>query len=167
MRYLWMPRLAERIQAASTTTTNTEDSSLLTTSTKTYPVNPNQMDNIGTSQMVMANNNYPCYENNQTNPIYAHDNSSTTAVSPMSDLTDCYYPIGYSQNQDFFQANNPISDGFDGPLISPSGYFNREMGFEVTVEENNQWSGNNGGYSLDSLWNADDFLFFEQQFNIM
>ncbi|XP_076902558.1 MYB-like transcription factor EOBI [Bidens hawaiensis] len=171
MRYLWMPRLAERIKAASANATaTTGDSSTVTTTTTSYPVlNQHNMDNItGTSQSVMTNS-YAGYENNNLiiNPSSQHS-------SPVSDLTDGYYPTSNSngnsnnQSQDFFQINNPSTcDGFYGPLISPSGYFNGEMEF-ATVEENNQWSGgiNNGGDFSDSLWNVDDILFLDQQFNI-
>ncbi|KAJ0789461.1 putative transcription factor MYB family [Helianthus annuus] len=173
MRYLWMPRLAERIKAASTTTTATvtgDSSTITTTTTTSYPLNQSNMDNIhinnNTSQLLMTNT-YDGYGNNLVNPSYTQDSSSTTSVSPVSDLTDGYYPISQSQNQDFFQSNNPISDGFYGPLISPSGYFNREMEF-ATMEENNQWSGINGGGDFsDSLWNVEDILFLDQQFNNM
>ncbi|XP_076926920.1 transcription factor MYB78-like [Bidens hawaiensis] len=169
MRYLWMPRLAERIKAASanaTATTVTGDCSTVTTTTTTsYPLNQHNMDNIaGTSQSIMTNS-YAGYENNLIiNP------SSQHSSPPVSDFTDGYYPICNSnsnnQNQDFFQINNPTSDGFYGPLISPSGYFSGEMEF-ATVKENNQWSGGiNGGDFSDSLWNVDDILFLDQQFNI-
>ncbi|KAI7757943.1 hypothetical protein M8C21_014086, partial [Ambrosia artemisiifolia] len=140
MRYLWMPRLAERIKAASTvpatTTTVTKDSSTITTTTTTpsYPLNQNTINNINhnTNQSLMTNT-YSGYGNNQINPSYTQqDSSSTTSVSPVSDLADSYYPINQSQNQDFFQINNSFSDG----------YFNKEMEF-ATMENNNQWSGIN------------------------
>ncbi|KAJ9536859.1 hypothetical protein OSB04_029592 [Centaurea solstitialis] len=103
MRYLWMPRLVERIQAAATTTATTTggSSSSTTTTTSTtnsYPLNQtNNMDNIVTSQLVVpqGGNNMNCanyYGNTQITPSYTPENSSTTAVSPASDMTDCYYP---------------------------------------------------------------------------
>ncbi|KAI3730150.1 hypothetical protein L6452_18826 [Arctium lappa] len=166
MRYLWMPRLAERIQAASTTkTTTTRDPSTLTTTTNT--LNQNNMDHIGTNQLVMPQS-YSEVGNNQIKPSYAKENSGTIAVSPVSDLTDCYHPIYQTQNQDFLvQNNNQIGDDFDGSLISPSGYFNEEMDFETMVEENNQCLGSNSGDFSDSLWNVEDILFLQQQFNNM
>ncbi|KVH96415.1 hypothetical protein Ccrd_001499 [Cynara cardunculus var. scolymus] len=169
MRYLWMPRLAERIQAASTTTTTTRasPSTITTTNTTAYPLNQNNMDHTGTSQLVMPHSYNSDVGNNQINPGYATENSGTTAVSPVSDMTDCYYPIHPTQNQDFLQNNNQLGDEFDGSLISPSGYFNQEMDFEAMVEENNQWSGRNSGDFSDSLWNVEDILFLQRQFNNM
>lgn len=168
MRYLWMPRLVERIQAASSTTTG--DSSSITTATTTtaaatYPLNHNNMDNIGTMQFVMPKT---CsdYGIDQINPANTEEISRTTVVSPVSDVTDCYYPMNQSQNQDqdFFQTSNKIGNGFDGALISPSGYFNQTMDFEGVVEQNNHWS---GGDLSDNLWNIDDVFFFQQQFDRM
>ncbi|KVH89684.1 Homeodomain-like protein [Cynara cardunculus var. scolymus] len=183
MRYLWMPRLVERIQAAATTTATTGGSSSSTTTTTTtstatttnsYPLNQsNNMDNIVTSQLVVPQgNNNNCgnicsnYGNAQITPSYTPENSSTTAVSPVSDLTDCYYPANQSQNQDFFQHNNPIGGGFADTIISPSGYFNPGMDFQAMVEQNNQWSdGGNDDFS-DNLWNVEDIWFLKQQFNM-
>nr|GEW45500.1 transcription factor MYB108-like [Tanacetum cinerariifolium] len=172
MRYLWMPRLAERIQAASitTTTTNTVDSfyksstDANTTTTTKYPFDQN-IDNFGTTQLVIPNSYSSDHENKQVNHIYTRETSSNTPVSPVSDLTDCYYPISGSKNQDLFQINITTVDEFDCPIISPSVYFNREMEFEGQMEENNQWSGENNGDFMDSLWNVEDILYLEQQFN--
>ncbi|KAI3707628.1 hypothetical protein L6452_26255 [Arctium lappa] len=178
MRYLWMPRLVERIQAAATTTTagGSSSSTATTSTTNSYPLNQsNNMDNIVvTSQLVVPQgNNINCgniYGNTQIiTPSYTPENSSTTAVSPVSDLTDCYYPTNQSQNQDFFQHNNPIGSGFSDTIISPSGYFNPGMDFQTMVEQNNQWSdgGNGAGDEFsDNLWNVEDIWFLKQQFNM-
>nr|XP_043637840.1 transcription factor MYB78 [Erigeron canadensis] len=193
MRYLWMPRLVERIQAAATTTTTTgggsSSSTTSTTTTNSYPLNPsNNMESnnnsIVTSQLVLpqGNNNNNCssnnYGNNNTQMITPSsytttDNSSNTAVSPVSDLTECYYPAAnQSQNhQDFFQHNNnnnSISSGFNNDtLISPSAcYYNQGMDFQGYVEQNNhQWS-NGGDDFSDNLWNVEDIWYLKQQFNM-
>ncbi|XP_023765586.1 MYB-like transcription factor EOBII [Lactuca sativa] len=164
MRYLWMPRLVERIQAAST---NTGDSSSLTTSTTTTTNHDDvDMDNSGTRKLVMPKTFSGTYGNTQINPPdTTEENSRTTAVSPVSGLTDCYYPMNQTQNQDSFQNINKIGDGFDGSLTSPSGYFNQTMDFEAIVEQNNQCSGVID--FSDNLWNVDDFLFFQQHFDRM
>ncbi|CAH1417463.1 unnamed protein product [Lactuca virosa] len=164
MRYLWMPRLVERIQAAST---NTGDSSSLTTSTTTTTnYDDVDMDNSGTRNLVTPKTFSGTYGNTQINPTdTTEENSRTTAVSPVSGLTDCYYPMNQRQNQDSFQNINKIGDGFDGSLISPSGYFNQTMDFEAIVEQNNQCSGVID--FSDNLWNVDDFLFFQQHFDRM
>ncbi|KAI3505994.1 hypothetical protein L1887_28347 [Cichorium endivia] len=156
VRYLWIPRLVERIQAASTITG--DSSSVTTTTTSTYPLNNNNMDNDGTSQLVLPKT---CsdYGNNEIKPTYTEEKSRTAVVSQVSDLTECYYPINQNQNLDFFQSNNQNGDGFDGSLISPAGYFNPNLDFEAVVEQNNPWSG--GDFS-DNLWNMNDFLLLKQ-----
>ncbi|KAL8226695.1 hypothetical protein R6Q57_016527 [Mikania cordata] len=181
MRYLWMPRLVERIQAAATTVTATGcSSSSTTTSTGTttafYPINQsNNIDNIVTSQMVLpqSNTNYANISSNfgnaQIAPSYTPENSCTTTVSPGSDLTDCYFPANQSQNQNFFQQNNPMGNEFTDTLISPSGNFNPWMDYQVMVEQNNQWldGGSGGGDDFsDNTWNVEDIWFLKQQFNM-
>ncbi|KAI3690878.1 hypothetical protein L2E82_49090 [Cichorium intybus] len=142
VRYLWMPRLVERIQAASAIT---GDSSSVTTTT-TPTLNKNNMDNDVTGLLALPKN---CFGNNQIKPADTEEKSRTAVFSPVSDLTDCYFPIIQSQNPDFFQSNNQIGNGFDGSLISPAGYFNPNLDFEAVVEQNNQWLG--GDFS-DNLW---------------
>ncbi|KAI3505992.1 hypothetical protein L1887_28345 [Cichorium endivia] len=142
VRYLWMPRLVERIQAASAIT---GDSSSVTTTT-TPTLNNNTMDNDVTGLLAMPKN---CFGNNQIKPADTEEKSRTAVFSPVSDLTECYFPINQSQNPDFFQSNNQIGNGFDGSLISPAGYFNPNLDFEAVVEQNNQWLG--GDFS-DNLW---------------
>ncbi|KAK1408042.1 hypothetical protein QVD17_39672 [Tagetes erecta] len=177
MRYLWMPRLVERIQAAATTTTtNTAtaatgcSSSSTTSTTNSYPINQtnNNIDhNIVTSQLLLPQGNISTnFGNTQITPTYTPENSSTTAVSPGSELTDCYFP---NQNQSFIQQNNPIHGEFTDTLISPSGYFNPWIDYQAMVEQNNQWSdgGNGGGDDFSSdIWNAEDIWFLKQQFNM-
>nr|XP_043606634.1 transcription factor MYB108-like [Erigeron canadensis] len=146
MRYLWIPRLTERIQA--NTTPHPIYSSSTTTSTmttQTCSVNSNNKDDICTSQFGLTNNY-----------------STNTAISPLSDFNaDCYYPSSENQKQDMFRVE-PLGDELDGPLISPSGYFNPEMDYEGTnLEENKQWSGGDD-FSV-SLWNVEDMLYLEQQ----
>ncbi|PWA77673.1 myb protein [Artemisia annua] len=106
--------------------------------------------NVGTTQLVIPNTYSSDHANKQINHIYTRDNSSNTAVSLVSDLTDCYYPISDSQNQNFLQINNTVGDEFDCPITSPSIYFNREMDFDGQMKENNQLGENYGDFS-DSL----------------
>ncbi|KAB2067854.1 hypothetical protein ES319_A09G256700v1 [Gossypium barbadense] len=97
MRYLWMPRLVERIQAGIA-------SSSSTTATA--------MGQIGIPQVALSYNTL--------------DNSSTTVsletqISPTSDFSDCYgniVPINENTNPDYFQASqigssNDYSHGMD------------------------------------------------------
>ncbi|XP_076919052.1 transcription factor MYB78-like [Bidens hawaiensis] len=169
MRYLWMPRLVERIQAAATTTTTVCSSSSTTTSTGTtqnsYPLNQsnNNLDNIVTSQLVIpqANNMSSNFGNTQITPGYTPENSSTTVVSPGSDLTDCYFPANHSQTHNFI-PHNQIGNEFMDTLICPSGYFNPWMDYnQGMVEQNNQWSDRGG-----DEFSAEDIWFLKQQFNM-
>ncbi|XP_071706643.1 transcription factor MYB78-like [Rutidosis leptorrhynchoides] len=175
MRYLWMPRLVERIQAAATTTTTTtttggSSSSTTTTSTATTTNSYQQL-------VLPDQNNTNCdnicsnHGNTQITPNYTPENSSNTVVSPVSDLTECYYPA----NQDLFQQNNnnnnTFSNGFTDAMISPSGYYNQEMQFQAMIDhqQNNQWTdgGNGGGDDFsDNLWNVEDIWYLKQQFNM-
>lgn len=168
-----MPRLVERIQAAATTTTTAtaatgSSSSSTTSTTNSYPINQtNNIDhNIVTSQLLMPQGNISSnFGNTQITPSYTPENSSNTAVSPASELTDCYAP---TQNHNFIQQNNPVCNEFTDTLISPSGYFNPWIDYQAMVEQNNQWSdgGNGGGDGFsDDIWNAED-IWFLKQFNM-
>lgn len=120
------------------------------------------MDSIVTSQLETNNYGNVCssYGNTLIMPGFAQDNSSTASVSPISDLTDCYYPINQTQNQDFFQRNNLITSEYKETIISPSGYINQGMDFQ----QKNQWS--DGDDLSDNLWNVEDIWFLKQQFNM-
>lgn len=165
MRYLWMPRLVERIQAAATSTGTT------TTVSSCY----GNTNNIVSSQVMMprANiimcNNFETTTtsvqsiNNRPSSITPENSSSSDSfgisqVSTLSDLTDCGYnhpPV--TNNQDYFQANQ-----FTESLISPPGYYNPGMDFQ-SMEPNNPWIG--GGDVSDNLWNVEDIWFLQQQFS--
>ncbi|KAG6428271.1 hypothetical protein SASPL_112522 [Salvia splendens] len=143
MRYLWMPRLVERIQASAAAPS---------ASAPSYTANPD----VGPAQIA------PAY------PGFTRENSSTAASSdsfgtPASDLTDCYnnYPASHGGNQDGYDPancnNNQFSYG-DQSLTSPSGYFNQGLDFA------GEWA-MNGGDATESSWSADDLWFFQQQFN--
>lgn len=141
MRYLWMPRLVERIHAAAAAEATTG----ATSSAATYMAGPPpenssaaaSSDSFGTpvSDLTECYNNYPANNNNNDNQDY-------------------YYPANNNNN------NNQFTYG-DQSLISPTGYLNQGLGF---VEQNNsQWM--DGGDVTDNLWNVDDVWFLQQQFN--
>ncbi|XP_052476635.1 transcription factor MYB108 isoform X2 [Gossypium raimondii] len=146
MRYLWMPRLVERIQAA-TTTTNTASTSAAMTS------------NASIEQMMLPNLSY-----------YTPDNASTTAssdsigtqVSPISDSIDYYNGVStnYNPNHDYLQANHES-------LISPIGsYCNNGDGMDFGLMElNHHWASDGDGDGSHNLLNAEDFFFLQHQFN--
>ncbi|XP_022722578.1 transcription factor MYB108-like [Durio zibethinus] len=171
MRYLWMPRLVERIQAAAAAATPTSTTAVTEASTTTS-ASVTTAGNIGMGQMVMPQgvigNDFGGV---QITPSYTPENSSTAAssdslgtqVSPVSDLTDYYSNIPVNNpNPDYLQASQV---GYSGSsLISPSGtnYYNHGTDFQ-SLEQNNPWlDGADGSYNF---LNAEDFFFLQQQFN--
>lgn len=158
MRYLWMPRLVERIQAASSTAANIGATNTATNNTIGQVI-PN-MPVVGGGGFI--------------NTSFTPDNSSTAASSDSfvtqisSDLTHEYYnyPVNRTGNQDYYQVNQ-ISN--TDSLTSPSGYnFNQGLDFQAMEEQNNlnQWF-DAGDLTNDNLWNVEDIWFLQQQLNNM
>ncbi|XWS08453.1 hypothetical protein CRYUN_Cryun40dG0003800 [Craigia yunnanensis] len=168
MRYLWMPRLVERIQAAAASTTAVTEASTTTTTSASATT----MGDVGTGQMVLPygviGNDYGSV---QVTPSYTPENSSTAAssdsfgtqVSPVSDLTDYYSNIQVNNpNPDYFQASQ-VGYSESSSLISPFGnQYNHGIDFQ-SLEQNNPWL--DVVDASDNFLNAEDFLFLQQQFN--
>ncbi|KAL2244336.1 transcription factor MYB108 [Sesamum indicum] len=162
MRYLWMPRLVERIQAAAAASS--------TTATTTYHINNQNSSNLnmGQNQILLPHPN-----NIGGVHTYTPENSSAAASSesfgtPVSELTECYnnYPAVHNSNnqgnnQDYYPANQ-LSYG-DQSLTSPTAGYNFNQGLDF-MEQNSEWM--EGGDGSDNLWNVDDMWFLQQQFNI-
>ncbi|XP_016432352.1 transcription factor MYB78-like [Nicotiana tabacum] len=139
MRYLWMPRLVERIQAAATTNSNQ------------VTINPN----MGISEVVPIHNN-----NNAINKPRMSENSISTAASsensfgtPVSDITDCCYnypPVISNNQQDYFHQSTQLGES----LTIPTG-----LEFHAAMDQQNmsQW--------MDNVWNTEDMWFIQQQLN--
>ncbi|XP_068663963.1 MYB-like transcription factor EOBI [Aristolochia californica] len=152
MRYLWMPRLVERIRAA------------------------NGSNNVVTSHPSLAATQQvspPAYEMSavQVNPNCTSENSSNAAssdsagpsvqvVSPPSDLTTDYYFQGHN-NTDMggFQSGGPVV--CPEALTSPVCFYNPTLDFESS--EQSDWFSGDG--SENSSWNVDDIWFWQQQFS--
>lgn len=190
MRYLWMPRLMERIQAAaaasSTTSTSTNANSDAPAAAAAYPHhihNPNHsVDISATSDQVVVqqqpNNNLPTIAADYNAVNFTSENSSTAAssdsfgtqVSPVSDLTDCCYNFHVNQGggqHDYYnnQPNNTSNQfGYGESLTSPTGFFNQSLEFQMMEQNNHQWM-DGGDVVSDNLWNIEDVWFFQQQFN--
>ncbi|KAK7303646.1 hypothetical protein RJT34_14557 [Clitoria ternatea] len=189
MRYLWMPRLVERIQAAAAaaTTDTVTAAATVTTVTPTtiansnntrYSYDDNNLNNnfdVHSGNMVVTptimNNNFggsQSYtpENSSTGTVASSD-SFGAQVSPISDLTQDYYvPVGNNNNK-----NNPNPDyyqqahdqlGFLDCITSPSGLYTQEMDFQ-SMEPNTPWIQNDGDTS-SSFWNVnvENMLLFQQ-----
>ncbi|XP_010546950.1 PREDICTED: transcription factor MYB108 [Tarenaya hassleriana] len=184
MRYLWMPRLVERIQAAASATTSScaADQFFVTSTTMN---DDSCMGNDVDMQLICGVMGH----NKAENPNgYNTSENSSVAVSPASDLSEFYsapnpnsnpgnpnpeicYPGDVSMGQ---MGNNCYPDNMVGPAIFPENYYNYncnngllEEGFQAAEEQqsNINWI-DNGGSSSDSPWNIDGdevFWFLQHQ----
>ncbi|KAL0367830.1 UNVERIFIED_CONTAM: Transcription factor [Sesamum radiatum] len=128
MRYLWMPRLVERIQAAAAA--GAAASSSTTTTNTTYHINNQNNTNLNmgghNNQILLPQPNHIAIGGGVH--TYTPENSSAAASSdsfgtPVSDLTECYnnYPAvnnNQGNNQDYYPGNQQLSYG-DQSLNSP------------------------------------------------
>ncbi|XP_023527593.1 transcription factor MYB78-like [Cucurbita pepo subsp. pepo] len=150
MRYLWMPRLVERIQAAAAASTAVDG-------------NRSYGSVARPASAAVMNSGSDFVSTPQVTPSYTSENSSSGGGgggSSMSDLTDCY------NNFSCFPVVPP-------PLQSPApGFFNDEtLDFQAMEQSSCQWMAADGGVDTsESLWNAADagadyFWFSQQQLN--
>ena len=149
MRYVWIPRLIERIRA-----TSKSPSGQLSTTT-TYM---DSISNTAFSQIGYAN----ATESFQVDPSLLPELSGTSSdsldaqVSSVSDLTDCYNP----QNVSNYPYNLQKGSGLCQENLA--GTWGRDDGeFQATEEQSNGWLG--GGDSMESVWNEENIWFLQQQ----
>lgn len=175
MRYLWMPRLVERIQAAAATATATNGTSSVGSNTSTITTDNRHLNNnldVSPGQMVLPPSGViglRDFGGAQVTPSYTPENSSTAAssdsfgaqVSPVSDLADYYnIPVNNNPTQEYFQAGQI---GYpDQSLTSPSSYFYNGLDFQP-IDQTNQLL--DAGVTSDNLWNVDDMWFPPHQLN--
>lgn len=165
MRYLWMPRLVERIQAANgvqpTATASTSGGSSITTAT-------------GRPAMGYSENFIHAPVNSNFTPENSA-NSSESFGNQVSDFGDYYgIPVNnQSVSQDYFQGEQ-VGYGGDYSLTSPNcAYLNNQgMSFQSVdnvMDQNNQqqWDNFGLGDTTDNLWNVDDIYVLQQQFSNM
>ncbi|MQL80602.1 hypothetical protein Taro_013051 [Colocasia esculenta] len=175
MRYLWMPRLMERIRAASS-------SSASATAAATPMQYPSEFSASTDACVAPAGDAEPMQttaaEFSQTGQL-SPDNSCSMAASselsagthlsspPVSDLTDCYvvqcgdnggyvdeFPAAAGQ----MMCSGPVAGGCSETLLSPCGYFNQGFpDFDQTG-----W-GAGIDFSSENLWGSVDDLWFLQQ----
>ncbi|KAG5011012.1 hypothetical protein AAZX31_07G218000 [Glycine max] len=179
MRYIWMPRLVERIQAtAAASATTTVTATTATNNAYTYGSNLNNnkfevhdhKGKMGLTDPSVMNNDLVGSHVTQS---YTPENSSTgasssdsfgTQVSAISDLTE-YYTVTVSGNNnntnsaDYYQPSQ-ISYS-DSCITSPSGLFPQGLDFQ-SMDPNTPWNMQSGD-SSDSFWNVESMLFLEQQ----
>ncbi|KAK6930312.1 SANT/Myb domain [Dillenia turbinata] len=184
MRYLWMPRLMERIQASSATaaatTIGVSSSATSTTSVGNFHRNNNNnFPNVGTGHdgvLVQGVTSDFSGHLAQINANYTPENSSTAnscdslgnQVSPVSDLTDYCYNLPISGNNQNYNFQGGQIGYFSDSLISPSGYFNQGLDFNQPMDQqSNQWfdaTANGVVDQSENLWNAEDIWFLQQHF---
>ncbi|KAL6535665.1 hypothetical protein OROMI_027039 [Orobanche minor] len=175
MRYLWMPRLVERIQAATASGGSSGNPpqpvapSSAAATTANYQPNNNHFDTVDIYG-ALADQNYIMIDQSTVGGRpgdSSEDASSDSLGTLVSDLAECCTNYSIKQgnnnnnnNQDYYPATQfPYGDYQS--LTSPTGYF--DLGSLDFMEQNSQWM--DGGYMLDSLWNVDDDTWFlEKQF---
>ncbi|KAL2229649.1 transcription factor MYB108 [Sesamum indicum] len=164
MRYLWMPRLVERIQAAAASSSGGgTTAAVASSSTNTSAYLFNNQNSTTTLDMGSSTINTLGQPNTLTPENSSAAASSDSLGTPVSELTECYnnYPV-VNNNQDYFPGNQNMSYSYgDQSLTSPTtaGYFSQGLEF---MEQNSEWmDGADDG--LDSLWNVDDMWFLQQQ----
>ena len=166
MRYLWMPRLVERIQAANaghptaTATTSGGSTSTTTTTTTATP---------GHHAMTYSDN----FIHAQVNSNFTPENSANSSDSFGTQISDFdYYGIPINNNQDYIQGDQ-VYYVSENPLSSPNcGYINNQgmdyQGIDANynTQEQQQWPFGVGDTN-DSLWNVEDIYMLQQQFSNM
>ncbi|CAG7895702.1 unnamed protein product [Brassica rapa] len=163
MRYLWMPRLVERIQASASTSTG----SATTSSCVTTPSNQFLMTSYDAG-LNNNNNTNMDHLNFMSNPNgYVTQETSSVSVSPTSGLTE--YHIG----SEVEKVENNQDQSLVGPQIMspPQDYLDVNGGLlsEDLTQSYHNWFENDNGmippYS-DSFWNIgsdEDFWLLLQQ----
>jgi len=152
MKYLWMPRLVERIQAASIGSVSM--SSCVTTSSDQFVINNNNTNNVDNLALMSNPNGY-----------ITPDNSSV-AVSPVSDLTECQVS---SEVWKIGQDENLVDPKMTSPnyMDNSSGLLNGDFTKMQDQSDLNWFENINGmvpNYS-DSFWNIgndEDFWLLQQ-----
>ncbi|XXG84577.1 hypothetical protein AAC387_Pa10g2069 [Persea americana] len=146
MRYLWMPRLVERIRAASAVSGSTQNTPTTLQNLPAGQALTSVCNDFGVLQVEPNTNITP--ENSSTGSFAT---TNTHVVSPISDLTDYYF----HGNHNGFQTA-PVS--CSESLLSPSGSFYH--GFELPPTEQNVWFGMD---PPENTWNMEDIWLLQQQ----
>lgn len=148
MRYVWMPRLMERIRAESESNSDEPTAGYSTQSTTDHF--PNNSTGLNSSYQVDTSLSEP------VEPYFMHavlsDSpaaSSEAQVSSISDLSECYNIV---------PGGNYTDNSLNGSGLCQKGL---EMDIP-SLEHSNGWYGG-GGDALDSLWNDENTWFLQQQ----
>ncbi|XWS76689.1 hypothetical protein CRYUN_Cryun01aG0199200 [Craigia yunnanensis] len=151
MRYVWIPRLIERIRASSES-----PSGQSSTTTTTYM---DSISNITTNQITYANTTGSVQEDPSLLPELSGTSSDSldNQVSSVSDLTDCYNPQSVSN----YPNNLHNGSGLCPENLADTWGRDNRVEFQATEELSNGWLG--GGDAMESLWNEENIWFLQQQ----
>lgn len=169
MRYVWIPRLIERIRASSSSSETKSPSGQPSTAATTTAIVDSFCSNvITTSQVTYGNSSttgsvkvYPSLLLPELSADTSSDNSLETQVSSVSDLTtECYNRRPSANNLQNGSNSFPEKLGW---IRDDDG----NMGIEAILEEqtNIDWFGG-GDHSMPmeiSVWNDEDIRFLQQQ----
>ncbi|KAL5700755.1 hypothetical protein ACHQM5_026163 [Ranunculus cassubicifolius] len=167
MRYLWMPRLVERIQAASAASSSTT-----TTTTTTTTTSNNNYYNNADLKTTSSNLILPAGRGGHINSSLTAETSSTTGASSdsmVSDFKDYYaYDNQPSHNSNF--QNTHVNYPVDTNTNIYSGYYNQGLAYQEIEQQQqhqeqqqqNMWF--TGEDTAENTWNAEDLWFLQQQF---
>lgn len=183
MRYLWMPRLVERIQAAATTGNNLNNNM--------DQVIENNNTSGGENMLLPIINNINSSHLTQPNYTYTPENSGTAAssdsfgttsqVSPLSDFTttdhynQCNYGAVPTNSNNYYHPSHiayDYSDCITSPyanLLPPHelmDYSQQPMEPNTPSNHNNITHPPPPGDTFDNFWNVDNMLFLQHHLNI-
>lgn len=148
MRYLWMPRLVERIQAASTASTTTSSGPTAAgPTTMSYSSNLNQSANFAHAHAPLNSNFTP--ENS------VHSSSDSFGSAQVSDLADNYYSLA---------ANSQDNVNIDCYNFNNQGMDYQGVASNMEQSAHQQWY---VGDTTDNLWNVEDIYVIQQHLNNM
>ncbi|KAK9265681.1 hypothetical protein L1049_004095 [Liquidambar formosana] len=149
MRHVWIPRLLERIRAASESSMG---SCITTTIINQTDMSQGQGFNMGSdNDQLWFGQVHPTFKPEISG---CSSDSLETQVSPVSDLTGCYDIPGGN-----FQYGSGFCQEF---AATPAGCYKQGMGFQAS-EQSNGWSG--CGDSFDNMLNDEDIWFLQQHLN--
>uniref|UniRef100_A0A7N1A1J0 Uncharacterized protein n=1 Tax=Kalanchoe fedtschenkoi TaxID=63787 RepID=A0A7N1A1J0_KALFE len=187
MRYLWMPRLVERIQAAAAANGASSPRNPLnhTLPNLTAPIHHHHHHNLIIPPTTapshhFTSSSYVCSDNSSTTA--ASSDSFGAQVSPASDMAEDYQMPGscynLNNNVDYFTgSNNGGQICYSDSLISPAGYYHPQAADFPSMEQHssnnqnssglisnnlNQWLVEGGDLS-DNMWNVEDIWLLQQQ----
>ncbi|XP_051152644.1 transcription factor MYB108-like [Andrographis paniculata] len=183
MRYLWMPRLVERIQAAAAASSSSNSSSS-SSSSSSPSASYNLHTTISTAPDQIMSQPQPHPHPHPNFAPYTTTAAAATTPENSSDsfgtqqVSECYnnYPTVLN-HQDYCPAASCCNQvlipyaGGDQSAVSDTAaaaYFNQGLqDHHFNMEHTNQWIDDDGTGDHDSenLWNVDDMWFLQHQFN--